>query len=117
MSYSIECVIRKLEIDASGSLSKLEVKGCEGYLLKQGDKEYNVFCEENLKQAFYFEISIPFHWPSGLNDPRVPFLIQASCANKRVRLTITIDKQDNEKDKDLIIGSLLAKLSSIALIA
>lgn len=50
MSYKIECTIQEIEISLDGKVTGLKIKGTEGYLLKQGDDEYNVFCPKKMPE-------------------------------------------------------------------
>ncbi|MBR2058041.1 MAG: hypothetical protein IKC23_05000 [Fibrobacter sp.] len=99
MSYKIECVIQEIEISADGKVTGLKIKGTEGYLLKQGDNEYNVFCPEKMpeKETKTSETALILHAASAIklktaaDAACAESLVQAKCANKKVRLKIKID--------------------------
>lgn len=48
MVYQIECVVQEVELAVNCCVSALKIKGTEGYLLKQGSEEYNVFCPKKM---------------------------------------------------------------------
>ncbi len=99
MSYKIEGIIQEIEIDSTGKEVSFKIKGTEGYQLKQGDDEYNVFCPEKLpeKETKTSETALILHAGSPLklkpaaDAACAQSLVQAKCANKKVRLKIKID--------------------------
>ena len=99
MSYKIEGIIQEIEIDATGKVLSLKIKGTEGYLLKQGDNEYNVFCPEKLpeKETKTSETALVLHAGSPLklkpaaDSACVQSLVQAKCADKKAKLVIDAD--------------------------
>ena len=99
MSYKIECVIQEIEISADGKVARLKVKGTEGYLLKQGDDEYNVFCPEKMpeKETKTSETTLVLHAGSPLKLKKdadaacAQSLVQAKCADKKAKLVIDAD--------------------------
>lgn len=96
MIYKIEGVIQEMLFDASGNMTGLKIKGTEGYLLKQGEKEYNVFSpvempQSNTAASMSAEIlcaETPLKLNPALKAPLSQILVQAKCANKKVRLEI-----------------------------
>lgn len=99
MSYKIECTIQEIEISLDGKVTGLKIKGTEGYLLKQGDDEYNVFCPEKMpeKETKTSETALVLHAgsPLKLKDAAdaacAQSLVQAKCADKKVKLVIDAD--------------------------
>jgi len=100
MSYKIECVIQELQCDASGKLTGLKIKGSDGYLLKQGDKEYNVFCPDNMPgqtansfvgvQVLSVDAELSFAGSVSMGLSQI--LAQAKYTNKKVRLIVNQKK-------------------------
>lgn len=96
MSKKIECVIQEIQYDEAENLTGLKITGSEGYLLKQGNKEYNVFCPKEMPQidataSMSAEIlcaETPLKLNPALKAPLSQILVQAKCANKKVRLEI-----------------------------
>lgn len=99
MSYKIECTIQEIEISLDGKVTGLKIKGTEGYLLKQGDDEYNVFCPEKMpeKETKTSETALVLHAGSPLklkpaaDAACAQSLVQAKCADKKVKLVIDAD--------------------------
>ena len=99
MSYKIECTIQEIEISLDGKVTGLKIKGTEGYLLKQGDDEYNVFCPEKMpeKETKTSETALVLHAGSPLklkpaaDAACAQSLVQAKCADKKVKLVINAD--------------------------
>ena len=99
MSYKIECTIQEIEISLDGKVTGLKIKGTEGYLLKQGDDEYNVFCPEKMpeKETETSETALVLHAgsPLKLKDAAdaacAQSLVQAKSASKKVKLVIDAD--------------------------
>lgn len=99
MSYKIECTIQEIEISLGGKVDSLKIKGTEGYLLKQGDNEYNVFCPEKMpeKETKTSETALVLHAGSSLklkpaaDAACAQSLVQAKCADKKVKLVINAD--------------------------
>ena len=99
MSYKIECTIQEIEISLDGKVTGLKIKGTEGYLLKQGDDEYNVFCPEKMpeKETKTSETALVLHAGSSLklkpaaDAACAQSLVQAKCAEKKVKLVIDAD--------------------------
>lgn len=119
MAYQIECVVQEVGLAVNGCVSSLKVKGTEGYLLKQGSEEYNVFCPvsddgkiqcgkqtglQNAKDVLYLET------PNGIDDT-AQSLIQAKISNTKVRL-----KFDEKDDSKIVCDELKLTLTSITLI-
>ncbi len=107
MSYKIEGIIQEIEIDATGKVLSLKIKGTEGYLLKQGDNEYNVFCPEKLpeKETKTSETTLILHAASAIklktaaDTVCAQSLVQAKCADKKVKLVINADTgKENSAD-------------------
>ena len=107
MSYKIEGIIQEIEIDAIGKVLSLKIKGTEGYLLKQGDNEYNVFCPEKLpeKETKTSETALVLHAGSPLklkpaaDSACAQSLVQAKCADKKAKLVIDADTgKENSAD-------------------
>ena len=99
MSYKIDCTIQEIEISLDGKVTGLKIKGTEGYLLKQGDNEYNVFCPEKLpeKETKTSETTLILHAASAIklktaaDTVCAQSLVQAKCADKKVKLVIDAD--------------------------
>ena len=96
MSWKIECVVCELKIYPSGVLKSLCLRGCEGYLLKQGDKEYNVFCDSGSENCLYFSVEKEIDLPSLCPDV-LSLLTKAMFANKKIRLEFNLGKTPKEK--------------------
>lgn len=117
MVYQIECVVQEVEFE-NGRVKSLKIKGTEGYLLKQGSEEYNVFCPvsddgkiqcgkqtglQNAKDALNFKTTICY----GIAQT----LVQAKISNTKVRL-----KFEEKDDSKIVCEELELSLTSIALI-
>lgn len=125
MAYQIECVIQEVELAVNGCVSALKIKGTEGYLLKQGSEEYNVFCPvsddgkiqcgkptdlQNAKDVLYLET------PNGIDDT-AQSLIQAKISNTKVRLKFEEPPSKSKSTADTSgCEKIEAKIISIALI-
>lgn len=96
MSYKIEGIIQEMQCDAFGKLTGLKIKGSDGYLLKQGDKEYNVFYPEEMpsredtasKNALIVSAETELSFASTLDVALHQILVQAKCVNKKIRLAV-----------------------------
>lgn len=99
MSYKIECTIQEIEISLDGKVTGLKIKGTEGYLLKQGDGEYNVFCPEEFPEkvtktsetALVLHAGSPLKLKDAADAACAQSLVQAKCADKKVKLVIDAD--------------------------
>ena len=91
MPWKIECVIKEMKPNASGNMVELQVKGAEGYLLKQGGKEYNVFCDGLTAQLCDINTQIQLNQ---IHASLVPLLTQIVCSGKSVRLEFENIAQD-----------------------
>lgn len=99
--YKIECVIQELTRNVSGKSVEIKIRGVEGYLLKQKDKEYNVFCIDPIPDkrhigdanVAYADGILPV---DALDENVIQILVQAKCANKKIRLEMEkMEKNDN----------------------
>ncbi|MCL4100934.1 MULTISPECIES: hypothetical protein [unclassified Fibrobacter] len=101
MAYQIECVIQEVGLAVNGCVSSLKVKGTEGYLLKQGSDEYNVFCPEKMleknescddgkiesgKQTVLLNVKNDLNFKTTICYGIAQSLIQAKISNTKVRL-------------------------------
>ncbi len=111
MAYQIECVVQEVEFE-NGRVKSLKIKGTEGYLLKQGSEEYNVFCPEKMPEKDELSGNVTIlNVGSILRFAVCPcygiaqILAQSITANTKVRLRLN-DISLNEKDRKYIELSL-----------
>ncbi|WP_407449348.1 hypothetical protein [Fibrobacter sp.] len=98
MSYKIECTIQEIEISLDGKVTGLKIKGTEGYLLKQGDGEYNVFSPDTMPQkdgsgvnAFVLHAEMELNINGVVGGDLFSVLIQAKSAGRKIKLEINAD--------------------------
>ena len=99
MSYKIEGIIQEMWCDASGKMIGLKIKGSEGYMLKQGDKEYNVFCsgempqkeDSSSKNALIFNVDTMLSFTNSADSALLHVLAQVKCANRKICMMVNCD--------------------------
>ncbi|MCQ2106210.1 MAG: hypothetical protein MJZ26_10510 [Fibrobacter sp.] len=118
MAYQIECVVQEVGLAVNGCVSALKIKGTEGYLLKQGGEEYNVFCPisgdekiESGEQTVLLNAKDVLNFKTAICYGIAQMLIQAKTSNTKVRL-----KFDEKDDSKIVCEKLNLSLTSIVLI-
>lgn len=118
MAFQIECAIQEVEFDVEKIVS-LKIKGTEGYLLKQGGAEFNVFCPvlengERLcgKTAKIFDVKELLCCGNDSKEKHCSVILQAKLVNAKVRLKF---ESINSKDADSG-NKIFASLTSATLI-
>lgn len=91
MSWKIECIVKEMKLDASGNIVELQIKGTEGYLLKRGGEEYNVFCDGSTSLLCDINTHIRLNQ---IHVSLVPLLTQIMYSGKSVRLEFENITQD-----------------------
>lgn len=119
MVYQIECVIQEVELAVNGCVSALKIKGTEGYLLKQGSEEYNVFClvsdgeesELDKQESLLLNVKNDLNFKTTICYGIAQTLVQAKISNTKVRL-----KFEEKDDSKIVCEKLELSLTSITLI-
>lgn len=126
MVYQIECVVQEVCLAVNGCVSALKIKGTEGYLLKQGSEEYNVFCPENMpkkdesggagkiesgEQTVLLNAKDALNFKTTICYGIAQMLIQAKTSNAKVRLRF-----EEKDDSKIVCEKLNLSLTSITLI-
>ena len=84
MKYVFEGTVSEIETDGNDKIISFKVCGSEGYILKRGDKKYNIFTDiNNGPTAYLFESNQGIKYSSSNN-----LLISALTASKRIKLQI-----------------------------
>lgn len=119
MAYQIECVVQEVEFE-NGRVKSLKIKGTEGYLLKQGGEEYNVFCPEKMPKKDELSGNATISNAGSILRFAVcpcygiaQILAQSIAANTKVRLLLNDISLKQKDDKDKYIE---VSLTSITLI-
>ena len=97
MSYKIECVVQELEFK-DGKIASLKVKGTEGFLLKLGDEEYNVFCPEKMPgecdscaDVKIANVKKGLELKTAVEGFQAEMLVKVKMQDKKVRLKFDVD--------------------------
>ncbi len=119
MAYQIECVIQEVEFE-NGRVASLKVKGTEGYLLKQGSDEYNVFCPEKMPKkdelsgnATILNVGCILRFAVNPCYGTAQILAQSIAANTKVRLLLNDISLKEKDDKDKYIEVSLVSITLI----
>lgn len=84
MKYVFEGTVTEIETDGNDKIISFKVCGSEGYILKRGDKKYNIFTDiNNGSTAYMFESNQGIKYSSSNN-----LLISALTTSKRIKLQI-----------------------------